>query len=483
MRLYGKQGFWAVVAVALLLRLGFLLLFSGNPVPDSWKTPGVAQGAEIGSIARNLAEGRGFSSPFGNGDQPTSWFGPIVPWVWSWVFRGFGIFSDRSLALVLGLQALASALACGFYAATVSELRRRGEPTHDGSESGHPSHIASWFVPVTVILLVLWPESYLSVARPWYCTYQEAGLAALFWYALRWNRLQTPWRGTVVLGLLSGLLCLINPVPWVFFLWVTAGVSWSRWQRSKTERGSHVGLPRSLFPSSLAIAVSVLVFTPWLVRNYRAFGTLSFVRTNLGVELYQGNHAHGDISQNADSPHPALDAVERTRYRELGEVAYSREQQAQAFEFMRAHPWVTCKRTLQKAYVYWCGDLFGQWPWSRERAAPSWHSRIHLRRVVLCFLPFLALVFALTRCRWKHLPAGWMFLGMFLLVPLPYYVTHVNFGYAYVVRPFMLILTIAAFATRSSRTGERDFTDQEASPGEALAVQSPLPAETTTSPS
>ncbi|MDA0577098.1 MAG: hypothetical protein O3B24_03260 [Verrucomicrobia bacterium] len=39
----------------------------------------VDHGGELGRIAVNIAEGRGFSDPFGSTGQPTAWFSPIVP--------------------------------------------------------------------------------------------------------------------------------------------------------------------------------------------------------------------------------------------------------------------------------------------------------------------------------------------------------------------------------------------------------------------
>src|SRR5271155_3300550 len=62
---------------------------------------GFSFGYETGSIARSLAEGHGFSSPFGVPTGPTAWIAPLYPFLCSIVFRIFGIFSDMSGFVIL----------------------------------------------------------------------------------------------------------------------------------------------------------------------------------------------------------------------------------------------------------------------------------------------------------------------------------------------------------------------------------------------
>src|SRR5690606_39206034 len=104
--------FWGVVAFALLARGLFVAFVLG---PLAWDNYGIDHGSELGSIARNVFEGRGFSSPFEPGDTPTAWLAPLVPLIWVAVFQVFGLFTQASFFVILALQMFAGALACGFY--------------------------------------------------------------------------------------------------------------------------------------------------------------------------------------------------------------------------------------------------------------------------------------------------------------------------------------------------------------------------------
>jgi len=50
-------------------------------------------GWEIGRIAYSLANGHGFSSPFGGDTGPSAWTAPVYPWIVALAFRAFGSYS------------------------------------------------------------------------------------------------------------------------------------------------------------------------------------------------------------------------------------------------------------------------------------------------------------------------------------------------------------------------------------------------------
>ena len=79
---------WLILAVALLLRVGFLYQFQHeHPKQAASVIPFLF---ESGNIAHSLAVGAGFSSPFRVNTGPTAWMPPIYPLLLAGVFRIFG---------------------------------------------------------------------------------------------------------------------------------------------------------------------------------------------------------------------------------------------------------------------------------------------------------------------------------------------------------------------------------------------------------
>src|SRR5437879_63541 len=74
---------FALLLTALLLRLTTMIYFhTYGPEPY-----GTAWGFETGMISKSLAEGHGFSSPFGGGTGPTAWFPRLHPALQALVFK------------------------------------------------------------------------------------------------------------------------------------------------------------------------------------------------------------------------------------------------------------------------------------------------------------------------------------------------------------------------------------------------------------
>src|SRR3974390_369414 len=67
-------------------------------------------GWEIGRIAHSLANGHGFSSPFGGDTGPSAWTAPGYPWIVSLAFRVFGSYTHAASFSLLTFNSLCSAL-------------------------------------------------------------------------------------------------------------------------------------------------------------------------------------------------------------------------------------------------------------------------------------------------------------------------------------------------------------------------------------
>jgi hypothetical protein len=415
-----------VLSLALVVRLVFLAAFA---LPVHWSDAGVANGSELGSIARNLAEGRGFSSPFGPGDRPTAWIAPVVPAVWALWFAALGVFSQASLYAVLGLQVLASALSCVVIWWILDRTMRR--------KLGCPPRM----VVLIAAAFCFWPDSLLAMKRPWYFPLQEFGsLLMIRSGMLWWDRPDTT--RSVSLGLHGGLLCLVNPAPMPVLPWIL-GARWiTQPQRTRTLRG--------------ALVVGAVAFTsvlPWVVRNHQQLGAAVFVRANFGVELLQGNHPDATIQQTRDSLHPALRREERARYEALGEAAYARECRDRAVAAMREHPGLLLRRTVQRVIAYWLPVTTTSASWQDGTGTPVLKTGI---RWIVALLPWVLVgVLGFLR-RGVAIPDRWLLLGPILLLPLPYYITHVNPSYTALSRPFVLLLAAVLFGCWLRRREARE---------------------------
>src|SRR5205085_6938313 len=119
---------------------------------------------------------------------------------------------------------------------------------------------------------------YWAIRWVWETSLTAFLLSAALLLALRLARSNafTDWAGA---GALWGVIALANPsclslLPFVF--------GWSAWQLRRRRR-------EWLLPLAGAGVIVVLSVTPWLVRNYNAFGQFVFIRSNFGAELRFGN--------------------------------------------------------------------------------------------------------------------------------------------------------------------------------------------------
>src|SRR5579864_5623384 len=101
---------WAMVAVALVVRLvvmAFAYSVQLDPARDHW-----VFGWETGRVARSIATGHGFSSPYSEPTGPTALIPPVYTYLLAGVFKVFGIYTTASALVSLTLNNLFSSLTC-----------------------------------------------------------------------------------------------------------------------------------------------------------------------------------------------------------------------------------------------------------------------------------------------------------------------------------------------------------------------------------
>ncbi len=254
---------------------------------------------------------------------------------------------------------------------------------------------------------------------------------------MRW--IDRPSMRTVVpLGIVAGILALINVTPMpIFAVILLLPVIENRGVRLRVFGYGAVG-------AVLALAVTM----PWIVRNAVVLHAFVPLRGNGGFSLWEGNNPDGCVIETRNSRHPHNQLAELHRYERLGEVQYSRVGFRDALIYMRAHPKVTLERIGERAYVIWLTDVTDEWSWDGHK---YWNEgRAAIDRAMASTVPAWALlilmIWALTTSRLSRLPYKWLFIGIVFFLPFPYYFSLAENDYVAILRSWLLVLAVLAFS-------------------------------------
>jgi 4-amino-4-deoxy-L-arabinose transferase-like glycosyltransferase len=392
-----RRLYWALLSIGFVLRFGFALWRKtyiqqpGNSYPYAM---------EVSSIAAHIARGQGFSSPFLKDTGPTSWVGPLYPYLEAGIFKIFGIYTSSSALAVIGLQ-------CVMGAATAIAIHALGKRTLG-------NRIAIWAAWIWTVspFFFRWPVTWI-----WDFTASAllltTILAVAFTIAESGSRKQ--W---LILGTLWGIAALTNPalISLAPFTYLYAAF----W----TKRRTHHSLANLLY----SVALMVTLISPWAIRNAVVFGHPIFLRSNFWFEFHLGNF-HYSNGMGYLGFHPGCNVHELRRYTELGEYRYVEWAKQQAIAFVRQYPGEFLDLTLHRPLWFWDGTSIlyqgdGWWrPWNFwPLSASAW----------------LGLIFVLTRR-----PPGWFLYACSMVVyPLPYYFVYPAPKYRHAIEPAMLLLTV-----------------------------------------
>ncbi len=398
-----------IVLVAFLLRMAWFWSAQSHALVPITTNP--AFGYETGRIARSIAEGRGFSSPLSVESGPTAWLTPIYPYLLAGVFKIFGTYTFLSWLIAATLNMLFSALTCYpiFYVG-----KRLG-----GLGVGFLSAWLWVFFP---------PAFYIPAEWVW-----DTSLSALMAALILWATLAIPEsqraRNWIGYGLLWGMGLMINAAilslaPFLFL-----------WMALKLRRQGRrwIQLP------ALATLAMCLVCVPWTVRNYVVFQKLIPLRSNFGLELWLGNNDQVPDTW-AGFLHPNDYEPERIKYVRMGEIAYMKEKQHEAFQFMLAHP----TDELRFFWRRFADNWIGTW----DPLQDIWHTLAIRGKLIIgsyVFLAMFGLVGILLLSRTKN-PYTFPIAMFPLIFPIIYYVTHSSVRYRHPIDPAMIVLTAYALA-------------------------------------
>jgi len=393
-----------MVLVALAVRLAVIPF-----VYQDWLDPFVLEHWAFGLIARSIASGHGFGSPF----APTgasALLPPVYSYLLAGIFKLFGIETKASVLAALSLNSVFSALTC----IPVFLLARRA----------FGDRVASWagwgwaFSPYGI---------YYGADWAWSTCLVTLELACLFLFAWRLED-SSRTRDWILFGLLGGLAALTEPVT--LSVVPLLGL-WTVYRRFRTN------VPWKM-PMLGAALAALAVMSPWIIRNYELFHRFIPVRSGFGLELYIGNNGYSQRWVNS-ALHPNHSDAELSEYERLGEVAYMQHKSEQAKAYIRAHPrwflWMTCRRIIYMWTGYWSFDR------AYLKNEPLDPPNIFLETT----MTILGLL-GLRKVFRRDTALGMRFAIVLFFFPLAYYISHPETYYFRPVDPLIVILAAVFIA-------------------------------------
>jgi len=401
--------FW-MVFLAFALRVGWIIVahtYKFKTLEDNFSF-----GWEMGRIGRSLAQGQGFSNPFNGSTGPTAWEPPLYPFLIAGVFKIFGIYTHASALVLLSINSFFSALTC--VPIFLTARRCFGEK------------IAIWSAWLWAVLP---PVMYWCTRWVW-----ETSLAALLLALIFWLTLDLEETDGLKLwfefGALWGIAALTNTSLLAF---LPASGLWAchrRWKRGKP----------SLAGVMLASLLFVACITPWLLRNYRTFGRVVFLRSNFGAELRIGNGPGADGTWR-EYLHPTQNVYEMRRYRQLGELAYVAERKREALAFIR-EDYLRFAGLSAKRFIYYWGGV------PRLSEIPALAPLKNSVFLASSVLAFWGLALGLRTRK----PGAWLFFWLLLCYPAVYYAVFPHPRYRHPIEPELGILMVYVISEARPKT-------------------------------
>jgi len=385
-------------------------------------------GWEMGRVGRSIAQSQGFGNPYGGNTGPTAWEPPLYPYLMGGVFKVFGIYSRASAWVLLSINSLFATLTC--------------IPIFWIGQRAFGDRVAVWSAYAWALNPYVW---YWSIHWIWDTTFTPLVLACIFLLALQlqdWPGLH----GWMLFGALYGVGALANPTMLAFLPFCGLWIWRQRYRR---------GLP-SVAGVVLASLVFFAVLSPWLIRNYQAFGRFVFLRDDFGLQVRLGNGPYAD-GMLMPYLQPNLNKLELEKFQRLGELAYAESCKRQALAWIRANPERFGVISLKRLFYYWNGV-----PRATNSVAP-----VDFRTSAFLATSVLAL-WGLARALRQNRPAAWLFAGLVLTYPTVYYFVYPHARYRHPLEPELTILIVflisEALAIPSPRNINSPRSQQEEVP-------------------
>ena len=413
-----SRGLVLLFLFALGLRLAAMLALG---FPDRAQGAAWDWGWETACLAETLLDERPYGDTWGKGTGASGWLTPVYPAIVAGCMLLGGGITPLAAYVLFGLHALLSA-------ATALGLVALGRTLG----LGRVGLAAGW-------AFAMYPASiWYAVTNVWDTTLAACVLTFFFVVLLRLGP-RPGRRPAFLIGLMYGLLLMINPaplglLPGVLLYLIMAPVARSSGIPLEAEAKRGVDLLRIV----VFLCTTFIVCAPWLTRNQVVLGTFA-LRSNLGVEFNVGNNdlANG---RHQTAYHPSHSERELASYRELGEKAYASACLENALAWMGEHPQRTWNLMARRVQIFWVGES----PLSDPRVSGGVSAAEDPNAWIKWIFHMVSGVLALMGlCLFRRRkPEGLLVRTALFLFPAPYYLTHVMERYRFPIDPLLVFLAV-----------------------------------------
>ncbi len=407
-RRFGLLGLLLIFVVCFSIRAGSA--WKKDIQGQQIKNYGNRFGAEMERAALAVSKAGTIRDVFVDVSWPSAHVSPAYPWIVGTVYRLAGPDWRR----MRWTQVL---LCCAVSATTAALLPLAARRTGLRPAAGIAAAMALVLLPV-----YFWEQTNGDWEQP------LAGLTLLLLVLDAEAGRRNGWRlrDVVRSGLLLGWSALLSPP-----VALTGGLM--ALARFAGAPGEARRIGRGLAIEGLIVAACL---APWTYRNYRELGGFVPLRSNLGLELYVGNHdrASGYFDAATRARQPFGSHVELTEYQQLGEWPYMRRKLASALDWIGSNPGRFARLTAPGR------DLLDPDPplLAQPRGEEPRRRRPDVGRLYLPDEP-AGLRRPGVSLPARH-PARWTYAAALIAPSLIYFVIHVLPRYRYPTYPIVLLL-------------------------------------------
>lgn len=333
----------AIIALSVLLRVA-VALYLGDSIEET--RGGTYDQFSYDMLAQRVADGHGFSFavdtwPYARANQPTAFWSYLYTLYLSLVYAVFGY---HPLAARL-IQAVTVGALMPWL---TYRIARRPFGQRVGLFAAAISAVYFYFVHYAASLM---SEAFYVVGILW--TVDVSMRLAEMLASQSANRHKVLGIG-VELGLAMAVTLLLRQVVIGFFAVLALWLFWLALRRR--------AMRRLLGPIVAAAAVTILLMSPFMVRNYQVFGRLTMPNTNAGFTFFWSNHPiYGTQFEAVLSPTHGVSYQELVppELRDLNEAELDRALLVRGFQFVVDDPGRYLLLSLSRIPIY-----FQFWPTS-----------------------------------------------------------------------------------------------------------------------
>jgi hypothetical protein len=371
--------------------------------------------AELERAAINLAKEGFLGNIFSDVSGKSAHVAPLYPALLSMIYYIFGDTVAGQVVKQL-LAATVTVISIGFL--PIIAQKARLSPL---------SGILAGFC-MALLPLNLW----LETTGGWEQPYTALCLLCLLWIFCTLQ--ETRWHSqkmVIIAGIFLGLTALLSPslIPTAALMFIT-------------ELIAQKGRRKHIFLSGILIVfLSLIIITPWMLRNYYVLGGFIPIRSNFGLELAVGNNpkamakdfpSAGSIREILFSIHPYSNSEECRKLIQLGEKAYMQQKQQEALKWIKENPRSFIKLTLKRFWFFW---------FPSENMWISAGVFNNLKSLILCIISIGAFC-GLYRLELIKHPNSRLFIAAVFGTSILYMITHISVRYRYPILGLSVILSV-----------------------------------------